>query len=603
MEDYKKNIRNFAIIAHIDHGKSTLSDRFLELTNSVNERKMMDQILDNMDLEREKGITIKLNAVKMVYQDKKLNQDFTFNLIDTPGHVDFTYEVSRSLAACEGAILVVDASQGVQPQTIANVYLAMENNLKIIPVVNKIDMPAADVDKTINQIEEVLGFDCSDAPLISAKTGKNVEEVIQQVISKIPSPKGNHKAPLKALIFDSYFDSYRGVIIFIRIFDGELKKGDKIRFVKTNLVNEVSAIGIKNPVEENIDTLKAGEVGWISSSIKNIKDVNVGDTITLESDEKIEPLPGYKEVKPVVFSGFYPIDNNQYVALHDALDKLILSDAALFYEKESSITLGHGFRIGFLGLLHLDIIRERIEREFNILIIPTAPSVRYKVTLTNNKKMEIENPYELPEAQKIKHIEEPYARIEMMAPKEFIGPIMQLCQDRRAEYIKLNYIDNKRQFLVYNIPISEIIFDFFNKLKSISKGYATFSYDEIGYRISKLVKVDILLNKEVVDALSFISTKETAFYKGRELCKKLKDVLPRQNFEIPVQASIGAKVIARETVRAYRKDVIAKCYGGDITRKRKLLEKQKAGKKKMKQFGKVEIPQKVFIDIISTSDK
>lgn len=602
MEDYKLKIRNFAIIAHIDHGKSTLSDRFLELTNSVTDRDMKEQLLDSMDLEREKGITIKLNAVKMNYTDPRNGQNYIFNLIDTPGHVDFTYEVSRSLAACEGAILVVDASQGVQPQTMANVYLALENNLKIIPVINKIDMPAADIDKTVNQIEEELGIDCTDAPLISAKNGLNVTQVVNQVIDKFDAPKGDINKPLKALIFDSYFDSYRGVIIFIRVIDGQIKSHDKINFMRSNLNADISDVGIKNPFESKVDILKAGEVGWISTTVKDIKSINVGDTITHQEVKTKESLPGYKKVKPVVFSGFYPIDNKQYTVLREALDKLLLSDSALIYEKESSATLGHGFRVGFLGLLHLDIVRERIEREFKIPIIPTAPSVKYYVNLTNKQRIEIENPSEFPEAQKIETIEEPYARIEMMAPKEYIGAIMQFCQDRRAEYVELNYIDDKRQFLVYNIPIAEIIFDFFNKLKSISKGYATFSYEEIGYRISKLVKVDILLNGDAVDALSFIATRDAAYYKGRDLCRKLKEVLPRQNFEIPIQASIGAKVIARETVKAYRKDVIAKCYGGDITRKRKLLEKQKAGKKKMKQFGKVEIPQEAFISIINATE-
>lgn len=601
-KERQKNIRNFAIIAHIDHGKSTLSDRFLEITDSVSDRDMKDQLLDSMDLEREKGITIKLNAVQMKYLDKRTDEEYVFHLIDTPGHVDFTYEVSRSLAACEGAILVVDATQGVQPQTLANVYLALENNLEIIPVINKIDMPAADVEKTINEIEETIGIDCSDAPQISAKSGLNVNQVIDQVINKFPSPVGDVEKPLKALVFDSYYDSYRGVVIYTRIFDGEIKKGDKIRFLQSGLVAEVNDVGVKRPKEVKTDVLRAGEVGWISSSIKKISLVNVGDTITIDDRPTDTLLPGYKKVQPVVFSGFYPLENAHYTALREALEKLVLSDSALVFEKESSLTLGHGFRVGFLGLLHLDIIRERIEREFNIPIIPTAPSVKYVIKKTNGEIINIDNPSDFPEAQLISKIEEPYVKIEMMSPKEYIGSVMQLCQERRGKYLEMRYIDDKRQFLIYEIPISEIIFDFFNKLKSISKGYATFSYEEIGLRESKLVKVDMLLNSDKVDALSFISTRDTAYYKGRELCKRLKEVIPKQNFEIPIQASIGSKIIARETVRAYRKDVIAKCYGGDITRKRKLLEKQKAGKKKMKQFGTVEIPQEAFISIIKATD-
>ena len=591
----KEKIRNFAIIAHIDHGKSTLADRILELTQTIKTRDLNNQHMDSMDIERERGITIKLNAAQIVYKD------YLFHLIDTPGHVDFTYEVSRSLAACEGAILLVDATQGIEAQTLANVYLAIENNLEIIPVINKIDLPSADVDGVKKQIEDVIGIDAQEAICISAKTGANVEKVLEKIIEIVPPPLGaDDNKPLKALVFDSYFDIYRGVVLLIRVFEGVIKQGDNFEFMSTNNKFDVTELGIKDPSEQKRKKLTAGEVGWISASIRDASTVSVGDTITLTKNPTQNPLVGYKKLNPVVFTGFYPVDGRDYTDLKEALKKIKLSDSSIIYEQESSIALGHGFRVGFLGMLHMEVLQERLEREFNIDLIATAPSVKFRVTRTNGEIEIIYNPSIFPDPMFIKKIEEPMIEASIIIPEKYIGVIMELCQNKRGIYKSLIYIDETRRRLVYEIPLVEIVFDFFDILKSISKGYATFDYDVIGYKESQLVKVDILLNGEKVDAFGFITFKDSAPARGRILAQKLKNVIPRHNFEIPVQAVIGGKIIARETIKAFRKDVTAKLYGGDVTRKNKLLKKQKAGKKKAKQFGRVEVPQDAFLKVLKT---
>ncbi|AJM72034.1 translation elongation factor 4 [Mycoplasma yeatsii] len=598
----KSRIRNFSIIAHIDHGKSTLADRILELTETVEKREMQNQLLDSMDIERERGITIKLNSVQLKYTSKN-NQEYIFNLIDTPGHVDFTYEVSRSLAACEGAILVVDATQGVEAQTLANVYLAIDNNLEIIPVINKVDLASADVDRVKEQIEEIIGLDCSDAPLISAKTGLNVEQVLEAIVEKIPAPNdAEDDKPLKALIFDSYYDKYLGVVMSIRLKQGTIKVGDKIKLMSTGAEYEVNSLGIKTPKIVKKDMLEAGEVGWISASIKTIKDVNVGDTITSVNNPASEPLEGYKKLKPMVYCGIYPIDTNKYQDFKEALEKIELSDSSLVYEPETSQALGFGFRCGFLGLLHMEVIQERLEREYNLELIATAPSVIYKVHLTNGDILELDNPAKLPDAQRIKKIEEPFVEIRIATPVDYIGDLMNLCQNKLGVYKDMEIIDNTRRVLIYQMPLAEIIFDFFNKLKSISRGYASFEYELIGYKESKLVRMDIKLNGDMVDAFSMIVNQKFAYQRGAALTLKLKELIPRQNFEVPVQATIGNKVIARETIKAYRKDVTWKLHAADKSRRKKLLEKQKEGKKKMKEIGSVEVPQEAFIAVLKLDD-
>ena len=595
----QENIRNFCIIAHIDHGKSTLADRILELTNSIDKRELKSQMLDSMDLERERGITIKLNAVQLNY--KKDNEEYMLNLIDTPGHVDFSYEVSRSLAACEGAILVVDATQGVEAQTLANLYLALDNNLTIIPVINKIDLPSANTDKVIEELENI-GFNKEDIVLTSAKTGEGVKELIDKVIEKIPAPKGDPKAPLKALIFDSLFDSYRGVITSIRVVEGEVKTKDIIKMMETNATYEVVGLSVNTPKEKEVSSLKAGEVGYLYASIKSIEDVHVGDTITTINNPAEDRLPGYKPMKPTVYCGLYPIESNKFEDLREALNKLKLNDAALVFEPETSKALGFGFRCGFLGLLHMEIIEERIERKFGIDLIATSPSVVYEVILTDNSKIIVDSPTKMPRKEVIKKTLEPYVNIAIFTPSEYIGPLMELCQDKRGTFKNMEYLDSERVTLNYELPLSEIVYDFFDRLKSQTKGYASFDYEVIGYKESNLVKMDILLNGEIVDALSVIVHKDFAYQRGRIVCEKLKEIIPRQLFEVPIQAALGGHVIARETVKALRKDVLAKCYGGDITRKKKLLEKQKEGKKRMKQIGSVEVPQEAFLSILSTKE-
>ncbi len=597
-----KNIRNFSIIAHIDHGKSTLADRILELTNTVTKREMVTtQILDSLDLEQERGITIKLNVVQIKYHAKD-GQDYTFHLIDTPGHVDFTYEVSRSLAACDGAILVVDASQGIEAQTLANTYLALDNDLEILPVINKIDLPSADVERTKKEIEDVIGLDCSDIPCISAKTGLNVEDVLESIVNKLPCPKGEVTNKLQALVFDSYYDSYRGVVVFVCIKEGKIKVGDKIRMLHSNTEYEVTELGVKTPNEVKKDSLSAGEVGYICASIKSIQDVFIGDTITLADDPCSEPLPGYRKMNPMVYCGMYPTDNSKYNDLRDALEKLQLNDSSLTFEAESSKALGFGFRIGFLGLLHMEVIQERLEREYNLNLIATAPSVVYKVTLTDGSVVDIDNPSMMPDNTKIDYIEEPYVKASIMVPSDNIGPVMELSQSKRGIYKDMIYIDDNRNQLIYEMPLSEIIFEYFDKLKSVSRGYASLDYELIGYRKSNLVKMDILLNGEVIDALSIIVHRDFAYNRGQKITAKLKELLPKQQFEIPVQAAIGNKIIARTNIKSLRKDVLAKCYGGDISRKKKLLEKQKEGKKRMKAVGSVEIPQEAFMAVLSLDD-
>ena len=603
MADFDQSkIRNFCIIAHIDHGKSTLADRIIEMTGLLTEREMQSQVLDNMDLERERGITIKAQTVRTVYKAKD-GEEYIFNLIDTPGHVDFNYEVSRSLAACDGAILVVDAAQGIEAQTLANVYLALDHDLDVMPVINKIDLPSAEPERVINEIEDVIGIEAQDAPQISAKTGLNVEEVLEQIVEKVPAPTGDPQAPLQALIFDSVYDSYKGVIVFCRIKEGKIRKGTTVRMMATGAVEDVVEVGYFGagqfiPCEE----LSAGMVGYFTASIKNVKDTRVGDTVTDNSRPCSEPLPGYKKVNPMVYCGVYPADGAKYGDLRDALEKLQLNDASLQYEPETSIALGFGFRCGFLGLLHLEIIQERLEREYNLDLVTTAPGVIYKVHKTNGEVMDLTNPSNLPDPSTIEYMEEPMVKAEIMVTTEFIGPIMDLCQERRGQYQGMEYMETTRALLTYHMPLNEIIYDFFDALKSRSRGYASFDYEMIGYERSELVKLDILVNKEEVDALSFIVFEGSAYERGRKMCEKLKEEIPRQLFEIPIQAAVGGKIIARETVRAMRKDVLAKCYGGDISRKKKLLEKQKEGKKRMRQVGNVEIPQKAFMSVLKLEE-
>ena len=603
MADFDQSkIRNFCIIAHIDHGKSTLADRIIEMTGLLTEREMQSQVLDNMDLERERGITIKAQTVRTVYKAKD-GEEYIFNLIDTPGHVDFNYEVSRSLAACDGAILVVDAAQGIEAQTLANVYLALDHDLDVMPVINKIDLPSAEPERVINEIEDVIGIEAQDAPQISAKTGLNVEEVLEQIVEKVPAPTGDPQAPLQALIFDSVYDSYKGVIVFCRIKEGKIRKGTTVRMMATGAVEDVVEVGYFGagqfiPCEE----LSAGMVGYFTASIKNVKDTRVGDTVADNSRPCSEPLPGYKKVNPMVYCGVYPADGAKYGDLRDALEKLQLNDASLQYEPETSIALGFGFRCGFLGLLHLEIIQERLEREYNLDLVTTAPGVIYKVHKTNGEVMDLTNPSNLPDPSTIEYMEEPMVKAEIMVTTEFIGPIMDLCQERRGQYQGMEYMETTRALLTYHMPLNEIIYDFFDALKSRSRGYASFDYEMIGYERSELVKLDILVNKEEVDALSFIVFEGSAYERGRKMCEKLKEEIPRQLFEIPIQAAVGGKIIARETVRAMRKDVLAKCYGGDISRKKKLLEKQKEGKKRMRQVGNVEIPQKAFMSVLKLDE-
>ncbi len=596
----KSNIRNFCIIAHIDHGKSTLADRLMERTGQVSERDMEEQLLDSMDIERERGITIKLTPVRMYYKASD-GAEYTFNLIDTPGHVDFTYEVSRSLAACEGAILIVDASQGVEAQTLANVYLALENNLEILPVINKIDLPSARPDEAKKEIEEVIGLDASLAPLVSAKEGIGIDDVLESIVKCFPAPDGNENAPLKALIFDSYYDNYKGVILFVRVKDGAIKAGDRIKTFRSDKIYDVVETGVFSPGLTPRTSLVAGEVGYIAASIKSIQDVAVGDTVTGAENAAAEPLPGYKKVQSVVFCGIYPLDGSKFGDLKEAILKLQLNDASLIFEPDSSVALGFGFRCGFLGLLHMEIIQERIEREFGLEIITTAPSVSYKVVKTDGEEIYVDNPSHLPPVSEIEHMEEPIVKSDIYSPPDYLGQIMDLCREKRGTFLQMTYLDKSRVQLEYNLPLNEIIFDFFDSIKSRTRGYASFDYELIGYERSKLVKLDILLNGEVCDALSMIVHEDSAYTRGRILCENLKEAIPRQLFEVPVQAAIGGKIIARETVKAVRKDVLAKCYGGDITRKKKLLEKQKEGKKRMRSIGSVEVPSEVFMQILKTN--
>lgn len=597
----QSKIRNFSIIAHIDHGKSTLADRILEMTETLQTREMVAQVLDSLDLERERGITIKLNAVQLAYTALD-GQEYTFHLIDTPGHVDFTYEVSRSLAACEGAVLVVDAAQGIEAQTLANVYLALDNNLEILPVINKIDLPAADPERVKHEIEDVIGLDASEAPLISAKNGLNVRDVLEQIVKRVPAPTGDINAPLKALVFDSLFESYRGVICYVRIVEGKVKVGDQIRLMATHATYTVTELGIRTPKEIKKNELVTGEVGWIAASIKSVKDVHVGDTITLENRPAIQALAGYRQLNSMVFCGLYPIDANRYNDLRDALEKLQLNDASLRFEAESSQALGFGFRCGFLGLLHMDVVQERLEREYNLSLIATAPSVVYHAYLSDNSMVKVDNPAFLPEITRISHMEEPYVKATIMVPKEYVGPVMELCQKKRGIYIDMSYIDTTRNNLVYNLPLGEIVYDFFDKLKTVTKGYASFDYEFIGYQESKLVKMDILINGDTVDALSLIVHRDFAYPRGKIIVEKLRTLIPRQQFEIPIQAAINHKIIARSDIKALRKNVLAKCYGGDVSRKRKLLDKQKEGKKRMKNVGSVEVPQEAFMAVLSMDE-
>ena len=599
----QSHIRNFCIVAHIDHGKSTLADRIIEKTGLLTSREMQAQVLDNMELERERGITIKAQTVRIVYRAKN-GEEYIFNLIDTPGHVDFNYEVSRSLAACEGAILIVDAAQGVEAQTLANCYLALDHDLEILPVINKIDLPSAEPERVKEEIEDVIGLDASDAPLISAKMGTNIEEVLEQIITKIPAPSGDENSPLQALIFDSIYDAYKGVIIFCRIFDGSVKKGDEILMMATGAKAEVVEVGIFGAGQYIAsDELSAGRVGYITASLKDVHETRVGDTVTLAKNPCKEALPGYKQVQPMVYCGLYPADGAKYNDLRDALEKLQLNDAALQFEAETSVALGFGFRCGFLGLLHLEIIQERLEREYNLDLVTTAPGVVYHIYKTNGEMVEVTNPSNLPDPSEIERMEEPIVSAEIMVTTEFVGAIMTLCQERRGVYLGMEYLEETRAVLKYDLPLNEIIYDFFDALKSRSRGYASLDYEMKGYAPSRLVKLDILINKEEIDALSFILHADTAYERGRKMCEKLKQEIPRQLFEIPIQAAVGSKVIARETVRAVRKDVLAKCYGGDISRKRKLLEKQKEGKKRMRQFGNVEIPQEAFMSVLKLDEE
>ncbi|WP_400242538.1 translation elongation factor 4 [Niallia sp. JL1B1071] len=601
MLERQSKIRNFSIIAHIDHGKSTLADRILEKTNALTAREMKDQLLDSMDLERERGITIKLNSVQLKYKAKD-GEIYTLHLIDTPGHVDFTYEVSRSLAACEGAVLVVDAAQGIEAQTLANVYLAIDNDLEIVPVINKIDLPSADPERVRNEIEEVIGLDASEAVLASAKAGIGIEDILEQVVEKVPAPEGDPDAPLKALIFDSLYDAYRGVVTYIRVVDGTVKPGDKIKMMATGKEFEVIEVGVYTPKAVNTDYLSVGDVGYLTAAIKNVGDTRVGDTITNAKNGATEALPGYRKLNPMVYCGLYPIDSAKFNDLREALEKLELNDSALQFEPETSQALGFGFRCGFLGLLHMEIIQERIEREFKIDLITTAPSVIYDVILTDGTEIKVDNPSAMPDPQKIDRIEEPYVKATMMAPNEYVGAIMELCQLKRGVFIDMQYMDETRVKITYEIPLSEIVYDFFDQLKSNTRGYASFDYELIGYKTSTLVKMDILLNAEQVDALSFIVHKDFAYERGKVIVEKLKELIPRQQFEVPIQAAIGQKIVARSTIKAMRKNVLAKCYGGDISRKRKLLEKQKEGKKRMKQVGSVEVPQEAFMAVLRMDD-
>ncbi|MEK4759410.1 translation elongation factor 4 [Viridibacillus sp. FSL E2-0187] len=597
----QENIRNFSIIAHIDHGKSTLADRILETTKSLTSREMKNQLLDSMDLERERGITIKLNAVQLHYQARD-GEIYTFHLIDTPGHVDFTYEVSRSLAACEGAILVVDAAQGIEAQTLANVYLALDNDLEILPVINKIDLPSADPERVRQEVEDVIGLDASEAVLASAKAGIGIEDILEQIVEKVPAPTGDPDAPLKALIFDSLYDSYRGVITYIRVVEGTVRAGDKIRMMATGKEFEVVEVGVSTPKPTLCKELTVGDVGFLTASIKNVGDTRVGDTITLANNPATEPLAGYRKLNPMVYCGLYPIDTAKYNDLRDALEKLELNDSALQYEPETSQALGFGFRCGFLGLLHMEIIQERIEREFKIDLITTAPSVIYHVQMTDGSEVQVDNPSMMPDPQKIDRIEEPYVKATIMVPNDYVGAVMEICQRKRGNFMTMDYIDSTRVSIYYEIPLSEIVYDFFDQLKSSTKGYASFDYELIGYQPSKLMKMDILLNGEQVDALSFIVHNDFAYERGKVIVEKLKNLIPRQQFEVPIQAAIGQKIVARSTIKAMRKNVLAKCYGGDISRKRKLLDKQKEGKKRMKQVGSVEVPQEAFMAVLKMDD-
>lgn len=597
----QSKIRNFSIIAHIDHGKSTLADRILEKTNALTSREMKDQLLDSMDLERERGITIKLNSVQLKYKAKD-GEIYTFHLIDTPGHVDFTYEVSRSLAACEGAILVVDAAQGIEAQTLANVYLAIDNDLEIVPVINKIDLPSADPERVRGEIEDVIGLDASEAVLASAKAGIGIEEILEQIVEKIPAPEGDPDAPLKALIFDSLYDAYRGVVAYIRVVEGTVKVGDKIKMMATGKEFEVTEVGVFNPKPVLVDELSVGDVGFLTAAIKNVGDTRVGDTITNAKNGTTEALPGYRKLNPMVYCGLYPIDTAKFNDLREALEKLELNDSSLQFEPETSQALGFGFRCGFLGLLHMEIIQERIEREFKIDLITTAPSVIYHVIMTDGSEIKVDNPSNMPDPQKIDRIEEPFVKATMMAPNDYVGAIMEICQEKRGNFIDMQYLDETRVSIVYEIPLSEIVYDFFDQLKSSTKGYASFDYELIGYKPSKLVKMDILLNAEQVDALSFIVHRDFAYERGKIIVEKLKELIPRQQFEVPIQAAIGTKIVARSSIKAMRKNVLAKCYGGDISRKRKLLEKQKEGKKRMKQVGSVEVPQEAFMAVLKMDD-
>lgn len=602
-QDKQKHIRNFCIVAHIDHGKSTLADRLIQKTGLLTDREMQEQVLDNMDLERERGITIKSQAVRLIYRAQD-GEEYQFNLIDTPGHVDFNYEVSRSLAACEGAVLIVDAAQGIEAQTLANVYLALDNNLEILPVINKIDLPSANPKWAKQEIEDIIGIPAEDAPEISAKNGINIEEVLERIITDIPAPAGDVSAPLKALVFDSVYDQYRGVIVLMRVFDGSIRKGSRVKMMATGKEFDVVEVGIFGPGRFlPVDELSAGMVGYFTASIKTVSDTRVGDTVTLAENPTAEALPGYKKVNPMVYCGIFPVDGAKYPDLRDALEKLQLNDAALFFEPETSVALGFGFRCGFLGLLHLEIIQERLEREYNLDLVTTAPSVIYKVYLTDGTSFDLSNPSNMPDPARIEKMEEPIVKAEIMLPKDYVGPIMELCQQRRGEYISMEYLDSSRVMLTYHMPLNEIIYDFFDVLKSRSRGYASFDYSLLGYQESELVKLDILVNREPVDALSFIVHKDSATERGRKMCEKLKKEIPRHLFEIPIQAAIGSKIIARETISAMRKDVLAKCYGGDISRKKKLLEKQKEGKKRMRQIGSVEVPQKAFMSVLKLDEE